>query len=295
VTCDLNTGNASDYILFGPDNSGSPFGIPATASGLQAASAYLQASSSTIAQGSVATSGTLPFATAVTTGGIVAADFVTMENTGMVHIAPGHGWDDYLLGLREHLDIFCPVDTSGKFNRDGGTYAGLYVKDANPIILLTSANPSLHVHNSPIAMATVGGARHPSFSEQRNSGSSRLLTFVTRCSMRSRMFNGSQTGLEVPDFMSQDCQQLVGGMLFDQRVKKHYPPVAAKSCEERVSLAAAPRAIHLEYALEPESPLAGKGLDPVLQIALLQGRELIEERHDPGGAYVLGKEREYSF
>jgi hypothetical protein len=77
VTCDLNTGNASDYILFGPDNSGSPFGIPATASGLQAASAYLQASSSTIAQGSVATSGTLPFATAVTTGGIVAADFVS--------------------------------------------------------------------------------------------------------------------------------------------------------------------------------------------------------------------------
>ena len=76
VTCDLNTGNATDYILFGPDNSGSPFGIPATqANGLAAASAYLQASSSTIAQASVATNGILPFTTSVTTGGIVAADF----------------------------------------------------------------------------------------------------------------------------------------------------------------------------------------------------------------------------
>jgi hypothetical protein len=76
VTCDLNTGNASDYILFGPDNSGSPFGIPASqGNGLAAASAYLQASSSTIAQGSVATNGLLPFTTTVTTGGITAANF----------------------------------------------------------------------------------------------------------------------------------------------------------------------------------------------------------------------------
>ena len=66
---------------------------------------------------------------------VVAADFVTMENTGMVHIAPGHGWDDYLIGIREHLDLFCPVDTSGKFNSDGGKYEGLHVKDANPTIL----------------------------------------------------------------------------------------------------------------------------------------------------------------
>jgi len=76
VTCDLNTGNATDYILFGPDNSGSPFGIPSSqGNGLAAASAYLQASSSTIAQGSVATNGLLPFTTTVTTGGITAANF----------------------------------------------------------------------------------------------------------------------------------------------------------------------------------------------------------------------------
>lgn len=77
VTANLRTGNASDFILFGPDNSGVPFGIPATqANGLTAASATLQASSNVIAQGSssVSTVG-LPFTSSVTTGGIVAADF----------------------------------------------------------------------------------------------------------------------------------------------------------------------------------------------------------------------------
>jgi isoleucyl-tRNA synthetase len=66
---------------------------------------------------------------------VVPADFVTMENTGMVHIAPGHGWDDYLLGIREHLEIFCPVDGSGRFTAEGGKYAGMSVRDANPVIL----------------------------------------------------------------------------------------------------------------------------------------------------------------
>jgi Isoleucyl-tRNA synthetase (EC 6.1.1.5) len=66
---------------------------------------------------------------------VVAADFVTMENTGMVHIAPGHGWDDYLLGIREHLEIVCPVDEAGRFTREGGKYSGMSVKDANAVIL----------------------------------------------------------------------------------------------------------------------------------------------------------------
>ncbi|HJK13394.1 MAG TPA: isoleucine--tRNA ligase [Methanocorpusculum sp.] len=60
---------------------------------------------------------------------VVAADYVAMENTGMVHIAPGHGWDDYLVGLRENLPIVCPVDGNGNFTEEAGIFAGLYVKD----------------------------------------------------------------------------------------------------------------------------------------------------------------------
>ncbi len=46
----------------------------------------------------------------------VLADFVSLEDgTGIVHIAPGHGEDDYEIGLKYGLDIYAPVDKYGKF------------------------------------------------------------------------------------------------------------------------------------------------------------------------------------
>ncbi|WOF15556.1 isoleucine--tRNA ligase [Methanoplanus sp. FWC-SCC4] len=62
---------------------------------------------------------------------VVLADHVLMDNTGLVHTAPGHGWDDYLVGLRDGLDILCPVDGTGRFTKDAGEFEGLYVRDAN--------------------------------------------------------------------------------------------------------------------------------------------------------------------
>lgn len=66
---------------------------------------------------------------------VVTAGFVEMDNTGMVHIAPGHGWDDYLLGIEKGLDVFCPVDGAGHYTKEGGEYVGLFVRDANEQIL----------------------------------------------------------------------------------------------------------------------------------------------------------------
>ena len=66
---------------------------------------------------------------------VVAADFVAMENTGMVHIAPGHGWDDYVLGTKEGLPVVCPVDGAGKFTADAGIFAGKFVKEADADVL----------------------------------------------------------------------------------------------------------------------------------------------------------------
>ena len=44
------------------------------------------------------------------------ADFVTADTgTGFVHIAPGHGQDDYNLGRAQGLPIYSPVDDDGKF------------------------------------------------------------------------------------------------------------------------------------------------------------------------------------
>jgi isoleucyl-tRNA synthetase len=69
---------------------------------------------------------------------IVAADFVTMDSgTGAVHIAPGHGEEDYSLGRARGLQILSPVDDHGKFTDEAGLpdLTGKYVFDANPDIV----------------------------------------------------------------------------------------------------------------------------------------------------------------
>ncbi|MDN7012483.1 isoleucine--tRNA ligase [Methanoculleus sp. FWC-SCC3] len=66
---------------------------------------------------------------------VVAADYVALENTGLVHIAPGHGWDDYLIGLQEGLEVFCPVDAGGCFTREAGAFEDMYVRDANDLVI----------------------------------------------------------------------------------------------------------------------------------------------------------------
>jgi isoleucyl-tRNA synthetase len=65
---------------------------------------------------------------------VLAADFVTMDSgTGCVHIAPGHGADDYSLGSKNGLSILSPVDDHGRFTEEAGlpNLVGKYVFDAN--------------------------------------------------------------------------------------------------------------------------------------------------------------------
>jgi isoleucyl-tRNA synthetase len=65
---------------------------------------------------------------------LLTADFVTMDTgTGLVHIAPGHGEDDYLLGRKNNLQILSPVDDHGRFTDAAGLpdLTGKYVFDAN--------------------------------------------------------------------------------------------------------------------------------------------------------------------
>jgi isoleucyl-tRNA synthetase len=65
---------------------------------------------------------------------ILPADFVTMDTgTGLVHVAPGHGEDDYWLGRANDLGILSPVDDHGRFTEEAGlpNLTGKYVFDAN--------------------------------------------------------------------------------------------------------------------------------------------------------------------
>ena len=55
--------------------------------------------------------------------------------TGCVHTAPGHGHDDFVIGKRYGLDIYCPVDNAGRFTTDVERFAGERVFEANPKIV----------------------------------------------------------------------------------------------------------------------------------------------------------------
>jgi isoleucyl-tRNA synthetase len=78
-------------------------------------------------------------------GSIAAADFVAMDTgTGLVHIAPGHGEEDYDLGKSLGLRIYNPVDDDGRFLPEVEHFAGLTVWEANPkIVALLRARGAL--------------------------------------------------------------------------------------------------------------------------------------------------------
>ena len=74
---------------------------------------------------------------------IVCGDHVTTEaGTGLVHTAPAHGIDDYVVGSKYNLPVENPVDEYGKFKRDVPHVAGLSVWESNTVIiaLLKSKN-----------------------------------------------------------------------------------------------------------------------------------------------------------
>lgn len=55
--------------------------------------------------------------------------------TGCVHTAPGHGHDDFVIGKKYGLDIYCPVDNAGRFTPEVEHFAGLSITEANPRIV----------------------------------------------------------------------------------------------------------------------------------------------------------------
>ena len=63
----------------------------------------------------------------------VLGDYVTLEaGTGAVHTAPGHGADDYNTGVKYGLEIYAPLDATGRYNDTVERFAGLQVWEANP-------------------------------------------------------------------------------------------------------------------------------------------------------------------
>jgi isoleucyl-tRNA synthetase len=64
---------------------------------------------------------------------IILGDHVTLDQgTGCVHTAPGHGQEDFEVGLRYGLEVFAPVDDEGKFTREAQPFEGQFVFEADP-------------------------------------------------------------------------------------------------------------------------------------------------------------------
>ena len=69
-------------------------------------------------------------------GVVITGEHVDLSTgTGAVHTAPGHGEEDYLVGMRYGLPMPMPVDDNGVFDQGGGPFVGLSVDDANPVIV----------------------------------------------------------------------------------------------------------------------------------------------------------------
>ncbi len=67
---------------------------------------------------------------------VIAEEFVTADDgTGIVHVAPAFGADDYAAGQRHGLPLLRPVDDAGRFEENIPLVAGIFVKEADPVLL----------------------------------------------------------------------------------------------------------------------------------------------------------------
>jgi isoleucyl-tRNA synthetase len=67
---------------------------------------------------------------------VVLDEFVTVEDgTGLVHVAPSFGPEDYRIGQREGVGVFDPLDSRGRFTDQVPLVAGRPFKAADPILV----------------------------------------------------------------------------------------------------------------------------------------------------------------
>ncbi|MBI5015741.1 MAG: isoleucine--tRNA ligase [Deltaproteobacteria bacterium] len=82
---------------------------------------------------------------------LILGDHVTLEaGTGCVHTAPGHGQEDYQVGLEYGLEAYAPVDEQGRFTADVGGFAGRGVFQANPAVCEALAQAGALLHQGTV-------------------------------------------------------------------------------------------------------------------------------------------------
>jgi isoleucyl-tRNA synthetase len=75
---------------------------------------------------------------------VILGDHVTTEDgTGAVHTAPGHGHEDFEVGMKYGLPVLNPVNAKGVFTEEAGPFAGLFYDKANPVIIEALENAGM--------------------------------------------------------------------------------------------------------------------------------------------------------
>ncbi len=67
---------------------------------------------------------------------VVAEEFVDITTgTGLVHISPANGEDDFAVATKRGILVFAPFDDQVKFTADAGRFSGLFARDADPVVV----------------------------------------------------------------------------------------------------------------------------------------------------------------
>lgn len=83
---------------------------------------------------------------------IILGEHVTNDSgTGCVHTAPGHGADDFIVGMKYGLKAFCPVDEKGRMMESAGSrLAGMYYEQANEEVLVWLKEVDALLHSNEV-------------------------------------------------------------------------------------------------------------------------------------------------
>lgn len=67
---------------------------------------------------------------------VIGEEFVDVNTaTGVVHLSPGNGEDDFWAAQRRGVPIFAPFDDDVKFTKDAGVFAGVFARDADKLVV----------------------------------------------------------------------------------------------------------------------------------------------------------------
>ena len=125
---------------------------------------------------------------------VVLGDYVTTtEGTGLVHTAPAYGEDDARTGRRYDLPTLHPVKSDGTFDERVGSFAGQFVKDADPASWKSYAKrmSSSAPRTTSIPIPTAGGAEPRSSTMPRKPGTPARPACSTNSSKKTRISTGS--------------------------------------------------------------------------------------------------------